>query len=98
MTLPLIIEPDAEADIEAARTWDEQHRPGLGDAFIAAVDECLRRIQAMPGIYPIVARNARRTMVRPYSYFVLYRVEAARIVVLAVMHTSRDPRTWQSRI
>ena len=98
MTLPIIIEPDAEADIEAARAWYEQQQPGLGDAFVTAIDSCFRRIQAMPRLYAVVARNARRALVRPYSYFVLYRVEADPIKILAVFHTSRDPQTWQSRI
>jgi plasmid stabilization system protein ParE len=35
--------------------------------------------------------------VRRFPYSVFYRVEADRIVVLAVFHGRRNPRIWQAR-
>jgi plasmid stabilization system protein ParE len=98
MTRSFIIQPDAEADIEAARDWYEQQKPGLGTTFVAAIDSCFRRIQAMPGIYAVVARGVRLARIQRFPYVVLYRLTDDTIEVLAVMHTSRDPQTWQSRI
>ena len=98
MTLPLIVRPDAEADIEAARSWYNQQRSGLGDTFIAVVDSLLRRIRAMPELYAVVAKTARLAPILRFSYFGLYRLRDDMIEVLAVMHTSRDAQTWQSRI
>jgi plasmid stabilization system protein ParE len=36
----------------------------------------------------------RRMIVSRFPYAVFYRVEADRIVVLAVLHTARDPESW----
>jgi toxin ParE1/3/4 len=44
LTLPLVIEEGAEAEIESAVWWYERRRPGLGDRFLAEFDEATARI------------------------------------------------------
>jgi plasmid stabilization system protein ParE len=36
----------------------------------------------------------RRAFVTKFPYLVFYIVDATRVVVLAVLHTSRDPAVW----
>ena len=52
----------------------------------------------MPEMYAVVAGRSRLAQIPKFSYVVLYRLTGDIIEVLAVMHTSRDPQTWQSRI
>lgn len=42
--------------------------------------------------------DARRRVVRRFPYVVIYLVEPEHIEVLAVFHTSRDPKQWQGRL
>jgi plasmid stabilization system protein ParE len=41
-----------------------------------------------------VRKTVRRAFVTKFPYLVFYIVEATRVVVLAVLHTSRDPTVW----
>lgn len=41
-----------------------------------------------------VRGNVRRAIVTRFPYAVFYQVEPKRVVVLAVIHTARDPRLW----
>jgi plasmid stabilization system protein ParE len=97
VSLPVGLRPEAQADVQAARDWYEQQRAGLGSDFTDAVDEVLTRIAAFPGLYAVVWRDVRRAKIRRFPYVVYYRVLADRSEVLAVLHSSRDPRVWQGR-
>jgi plasmid stabilization system protein ParE len=83
--------------VQVARDWYERQRAGLGDAFTDAVDDFLVRIGAMPELYGVVLRDVRRGKLRRFPYLVYYRVLSDRIEVIAVLHSGRHPRVWQSR-
>ncbi len=46
----LIIRPEAEADIAAAKKWCSARQRELGDQFLAAVESVLDRISKSPEI------------------------------------------------
>jgi toxin ParE1/3/4 len=98
MSLPVVLRPDATADLVAARDWYEQRRSGLGAKFVAAMDKMVSRIEATPELYAVVLKNVRRGKLRRFPYVVYYRVLADRVEVIAILHGSRDQRAWQSRL
>ena len=71
---------------------------GLGVDFLNHVAEVLTRVQAMPESYEIVFRGVRRTVVQRFPYSIFYQIEINQITVLAVFHSKRDPKIWQSRL
>jgi toxin ParE1/3/4 len=93
----VVVEPDAELDVVTASDWYEAQRPGLGAAFELSVDATLERIARMPELAGLIHKDVRRRSIPKYPFGVFYRIEAQSIRVLAVMHTSRDPHSWQSR-
>ncbi|QDV34464.1 type II toxin-antitoxin system RelE/ParE family toxin [Tautonia plasticadhaerens] len=97
MNLPLIVNPEAEADLADAWAWYDGRRAGLGDVFLERVEEVFARIQQSPGLYAMVFQDLRLERVRRFPYVVVYPVDADQITILAVYHTSRDPRGWQHR-
>jgi plasmid stabilization system protein ParE len=97
MTLPVIFSPEARAEFDEATDWYGQRRAGLGDAFVDAVQDVLKRIGTAPRIHAVVWKDVRCALVRRFPYAVYYRVEPERVVVIAVFHTKRDPGAWQSR-
>ena len=44
----MIVRPEADADLVAARAWYERQREGLGAELILCVEEALERISRMP--------------------------------------------------
>jgi plasmid stabilization system protein ParE len=97
MTLPVILRPSAEADIQTTCEELEQARAGLGARFVSRVREVLEQIESMPELFGVVWQDVRAVRLRKFRHIVYYVVFADRVEVIAVMHGSRDASTWQSR-
>jgi toxin ParE1/3/4 len=95
--LRLIIRPEAEDDIAAARRWYEEQQRGLSIEFRSALDDTFSSITNHPEINRRVYRDMRRALVRRFPYAVFYTQLHDDIVVVAVLHTSRNPRLWGTR-
>lgn len=55
MKFPVIVEPPAESDIEAAFQWYENQVEGLGHEFLVSLRSCFSRLERSPKIYsPII--------------------------------------------
>ncbi len=80
----------ALADAEAAVDWLNEQRTGLGDRFATQLTSVLRKVSQFPRMHPVVRNGIRRAVMPVFKYGVYYLVEAERIVVLAVRHSSRD--------
>lgn len=91
----LRIRPKAEAELSEAYTWYAER--GLAEKFIEVIETVLHQIQEQPMAYPVVYRDVRRALVRRFRYAIFYVIEPNALVVLAVMHQSRDPARWQGR-
>ena len=78
--------------------WYEEERPGLGEEFLQSIRESLARIGENPRLFAIVHRRIRATMARRFPYVIYFRVERARILVIAIQHGHRDPAAWRRRI
>lgn len=98
MSLPLAFHPDVKDEMDDAYRWYERQKPGLGDDFVAAIEEVFQRISVMPQAHSIVFQDIRRALPRRFPYGVFYRVEPDRVYVIAVYHSRRDPSGWQSRV
>lgn len=97
MNLPVVFRPAAREEFVAAAAWYEQRRAGLAAAFIVEVERCVARMAEHPRQYATVHGNVRRIAVYRFPYSVYFRIETARIVVLAVFHGRRDPTIWKMR-
>jgi len=98
MSLPLVFHPAVQDEIEDAHQWYEQQQAGLGEDFLAALDEALNRMQQMPEVHQVIYRDVRRALPRRFPYGIYYRIHADRLEVIAVQHSRRDPAHWQSRV
>jgi plasmid stabilization system protein ParE len=93
----LVSEPQADLEIEAAFQWYEKEQPGLGLEFLGELRATYNRIVEGPLKYQHLRSGVRRALLRRFPYAVYFAVEQSRIVVLAVLHASRDPAEWQRR-
>jgi plasmid stabilization system protein ParE len=98
MSLRVVLRPEAEADLLAARAWYEQERSELAEAFSDSFEAMIARLEAMPELYPVVLKNVRRVKLQRFPYLVYYRVLSDRVEVMGALHVSRDPRLWQERV
>ncbi len=93
MTISLVIRPEAERDLDEACQWYEQQFKGLGREFIICIDAALSVVHRTPQISPKVHKNIRRALIRRFPYGIFYILERDKVIVLAFLHTSRDPKT-----
>ncbi len=97
MSLPVILRPEAEADVREAHDALELARAGFGGRFARRVREVLERIEVLPELYGVVWQDVRAARLKKFRYVVYYVVFPDRVEVLAVMHGARDPNEWQAR-
>ena len=92
------IREDAEADIEEAAVWYEQQYEGLGDEFLDEVLLSLETITSNPYLFAEIHRQTRRAMINRFPFGIYYRIKGKLVIVVAVMHGSRNPKLWRQRI
>ncbi|MBX7106654.1 MAG: hypothetical protein K1X57_21445, partial [Gemmataceae bacterium] len=68
MSLPAVLSPEAEADLEDAAVWHERQSDGLGAELVSEVRNTLVRVGDLPEAYPEVRPGVRRAQVRRFSY------------------------------
>ncbi len=98
MSREIIIRPEAEAELTEAFQWYEARAAGLGSEFIRTVDRLFNSIIRNPQAFEVVYKSARRALTRKFPYQVLFTVDAASVVILAVFHAKRNPQRWQERL
>lgn len=97
MTYPITIRRAARAEYDEAVDWYEQKRLGLGADFVRRVKEKLALIAAPPLMNAVMFRDVRKAIVSRFPYSIYYRVAETKVIVIAIFHSNREPRNWQSR-
>ena len=88
----------AQAEFDEAMEWYRAALPGLDDLFRADVINKLHDIRSYPLSSPELAPGIRRARLRRFPFFLIYTVYDEKIVVLAVAHMRRGPRSWRDRL
>jgi toxin ParE1/3/4 len=97
VTLQLIVSEEARADIVEAVSWLRDRSPTLPPRFEDELESAYASILEHPMLYPVIYRKFRRALLHRFPYSVFYIVEAPIVLVVAVVHQSRDESTWKRR-
>lgn len=97
MSYRVVFRPPAQVELLEARDWYEARQEGLGVDLSAAVDATISNIRERPLAYPCVHNEIRRAVLQRFPYAVFFQLLEDDIVILAMIHGRRHPRTWQSR-
>ena len=88
------LHPEARAELrEAAARYDERV-PGLGIAFLDAVERAMRVAAEAPQLGAPLAAGLRRLLVQRFPFAVIDRQGADGVEVVAVAHVRRRPGCW----
>lgn len=90
----VVLRSRAAVDVSTAFEWYELQRKGLGERFLLSIAQAIDAVRANPKSAPIVRPSIRRLIVSRFPYGIFYAVEASVVVILAVVHTRRDPGQW----
>lgn len=89
-------EADAEFQ-EHIRYYDEQV-VGLGDKFIADVENIISQIREYPQSGRPVSRNLRKRALHVFKHSVLYVDAPEDIIIIAIAPHKRRPGYWRNRL
>ena len=89
--------PEALEEYEEAALWYSERDLELALRFINAIEDTIRRILEAPARWPVIEEDVRRCLTRVFPYGILYTIETDFVLMVAVMHCSREPGYWKSR-
>ena len=90
--------PEALNEFEAAAQFYAERQPGLELRFISNVEAAIRRVGETPRAWRLFDGEVRRCLVQVFPYAILYSIEPEHVLIIAVMHCSREPGYWQTRL
>lgn len=88
----------AEQELADAVDYYNEQCAGLGYEFAAEVKNTFSRIASFPNAWPHFSRRTRRCITDRFPYGVLYQVRQDVILIAAIMHLKRDPKSWEERV
>jgi len=88
----------ARTDVAGAIAYYNSEEPGLGSEFAAEIRKTIERILQFPNAWNSVSKRVRRCQVNRFPYGVFYSLKHDLVIVIAVLHEHRAPRTWQTRV
>ena len=71
---------------------------GLGYEFAAELKRTLERIAQYPDAWFKLSKRTRRCRTNRFPYGVIYQIREETLLIVAVMHLSREPEGWKSRL
>jgi len=89
---------EALAEYEAAALYYAERDPAVAQRFVAAVEDGIDRILDSPRRWRVLDEDLRRCLTRVFPCGVLSPIEPEFVLILAVMHCSREPRYWKRRV
>jgi plasmid stabilization system protein ParE len=98
MAAEFVLTAEAGEDVDAAYSWYERQRAGLGEEFLSCLEVCIQRICRNPELYPPVYKSYRRALVRRFPYAIFYEYASPQATIYAIVHTARDPEKWRQRL
>ena len=90
--------PEALEEYRQAALWYAERDPELGLQFIGSVEDALKRVVDGPSRWRVIEDDVRRCLTRIFPYAVLYTIETDYLLIVAVMHCSREPGYWRLRV
>lgn len=92
--------PIALKDLKEAKKWYGDKNEKLAVEFKQEVNKEIDYIKQYPEHYQLRYKELRQSLVTrfPYAIFYLVEEEQKRIIILGILHTSRNPEIARKRI
>lgn len=98
MTRRLEYLDEALDEAEEAARWYAERSPMAAAGFTDELDVAAAAIEQAPEAWPPYDHGTRRFPLRRFPYYLVYRIDPTRVVVLAIAHARRRPGYWKDRL
>ena len=89
--------PEALEELRQAAEYYAAREPSLGLRFLESIDEAIDRVLEAPTRWRVIEDDIRRCLTHVFPHGILYTIEQDDVLILAVMHCSREPGYWKDR-
>ena len=93
-----VFHDSAWQELVDAHKWHEAEQEELGREFSGEVYAALKKIARYPLRFPLILPRARRLVLQRFRYVIIYEIKSGYVYIIAIMHTSRSPGYWRSRV
>ena len=90
--------PDALEEYREAAIWYANREREVAQQFVASIEDAINRVVDSPTRWRIIDEDVRRCITHLFPYAILYTIEDNFILIVAVMHFSREPGYWRQRV
>ncbi len=91
------LDPARDEMAEAIAYYDAR-KAGLGAAFSGEIKKTIERILRHPEAWFKLSERTRRCRVNRFPYGIIYQLRGEVLLIVAVMHLHREPKTWTRRL
>ena len=95
---PVVLHCEADVELTAAAKRYACVRPELARDFLRAFRAAKDAVGLQPDRFALLEKPVRRVRVSGFPYRIVYEELDDCVQVLAVMHDSREPDYWKSRL
>ena len=98
MNYKINIFPHAANDIKEIVLWYNQKSPGLGKQFTKNIKNTVKILRENPFAFAIKYENKRVVSAKKFPYLIHYKIDELKkeVIILAVLHTKRNPNIWKN--
>ena len=93
----LSISPFAKQDIQEIVTYYDTINKKITNTFLVDLEKCFSQITQSPLSFQKRLGSIRGLFLKSLSIGVYYKLYQKNIIVIAVLHTSRNPTLWKKR-
>jgi plasmid stabilization system protein ParE len=99
MKYKIVILPRAKEDLREAAKWYNNAQKGHGKELVKQIRKRISELENNPLSCQIRYSEVHTALVKNFPYMLHYYVDQVKrsIVIISILHTSRDPKMWDER-
>ena len=98
MSYLLTVREEAEDDIAYYFEYYESKREGLGHDFLLCLEGGFSKVERNPLHYKKIYKELRRVAIDRFPYRIFYFIAEEHVIITAVFHAHKDPKSLEIRI
>lgn len=93
----VLIQPEAEVDLDEAYEYLEEQKSGLGTDLLAQFVDILEILESNPHLFQKIDGQKRRIVIPRFRYNVIFIIKDETVYIIAIFHGNRNPKKWKNR-
>ncbi len=87
----------AQQDVQEIIDYYDSINPSLTEQFLNILFNKIETIKTNPLLFSKKYKETRMSYLRKFPFNIYYQINNENIDILAITHTSRNPKIWQER-